>query len=114
MNDKDLFYLSKEEPNKSCLLALRGLILRQDELVTETTKYGMPCFCYGKKAFVYLWTDKKSGEPYMLFVEGKRLEHPSLASGDRARMKIYKVNPHEDIAKDEIEMILTEALNLFR
>lgn len=70
------YYLKKEEPNKSCLLALRSIILNQDSNVTETQKYGMPCFCYKKKMFCYLWTDKKTDEPYILMVEGKHLDHP--------------------------------------
>ncbi|MET4082075.1 hypothetical protein ABIB40_002031 [Pedobacter sp. UYP30] len=36
------FYLDKNEPNKSCLLALRGIILNQDTNITETQKWGMP------------------------------------------------------------------------
>ena len=70
------YYLSKKEPNKSCLLALRSLILQQDPNITETQKYGMPCFCYRKKMFCYLWTDKKTDAPYLLMVEGKHLDHP--------------------------------------
>ena len=84
MNKKDDFYLNKEDPNKSCLLALRSIILKQDESVTETIKYGMPCFCYKKKMFCYLWVDKKTDQPYILMVEGKLLEHPNLETGDRA------------------------------
>ena len=84
MNDRlNDFYLSKKEPHKSCLLALRSIILQQDEEVKETTKYGMPCFCYKNKMFCYLWTDKKSGLPYLLMVEGKHLNHPRLEKGSR-------------------------------
>lgn len=38
------YYLNKKEPNKSCLLALRSIILNQDTNITETQKWGMPCF----------------------------------------------------------------------
>lgn len=48
------YYEDQEEPNKSCLLALRSIILGQDRDVTETRKWGMPCFCYRKKMFCYL------------------------------------------------------------
>lgn len=34
----DNYYLDKEEPNKSCLLALRNIILEQDSNITETQK----------------------------------------------------------------------------
>ena len=63
MEQLDNYYLKKEEPNKSCLLALRNIILKQDINITETQKWGMPCFCYKKKMFCYLWTDKKTDEP---------------------------------------------------
>lgn len=110
----DGFYLNKEEPNKSCLLALRTIILRQDPEVTETKKYGMPCFCYKKKMFCYLWVDKKTQEPYILFVEGNQLNHPKLETGSRARMKIFKVNPIEDLPITDIEGLLNQALDLYR
>ena len=114
ISDFDSYYLDKEEPNKSCLLALRSLILKQDEEVTETKKYGMPCFCFKKKMFCYLWTDKKTDEPYILFVEGKLLDHPKLETGTRARMKIFRVNPNADLPKDTIETLLKNALDLYR
>lgn len=108
------YYLKKEEPNKSCLLALRSIILDQDTNVTETRKWGMPCFCYKKKMFCYLWTDKKTDEPYILMVEGKYLDHPKLEEGDRSRMKIFKVNPNKDLPIKTIESILKKALDLYR
>ncbi len=110
----DHFYLDKEEPNKSCLLALRKIILEQDIHVNETRKYGMPCFCYKKKMFCYLWTDKKSDEPYILMVEGKHLHHPQLEEGNRSRMKIFRVNPAKDLPVDTIQSILNDALDLYK
>lgn len=108
------YYLGKEEPVRSCLLALRSIILEQDTCITETLKYGMPCFCYGKKMFCYLWTDKKTGEPYMLMVEGRHLEHPGLEAGERSRMKIFRVNPDMDMPLQKIKSILQQALDLYR
>lgn len=110
----DNFYLDQPQPNQSCLLALRGIILHMDEQVTATTKYGMPCFCYRNKAFCYLWTDKKTNHPYILMVEGKHLDHPLLETGERARMKIFRVNPDRDLPIDTIKGILDQALDLYR
>ena len=112
--EMDAYYLNKEEPNKSCLLALRHIILEQDPHVTETRKYGMPCFCYKKKMFCYLWTDKKTDEPYILMVEGKHLEHPQLEAGERSRMKIFMVNPNKDLPINTIKSILQQSLDLYR
>lgn len=108
------YYLTHTEPNKSCLLALRSIILNQDENITETQKYGMPCFCYKKKMFCHLWTDKKTNEPYVLMVEGKHLHHPELEEGKRSRMKIFRVDPNQDIPVKTIESILKNALDLYR
>jgi uncharacterized protein YdhG (YjbR/CyaY superfamily) len=110
----DTYYLKISEPNKSCLLALRSIIRDQDTQVTETMKYGMPCFCYNKKMFCYLWTDKKTNEPYLLFVEGKHLDHPKLEVGSRSRMKIFRVNPNKDLPIRTIEKLLNAALDLYR
>ncbi|WP_235831849.1 DUF1801 domain-containing protein [Paenimyroides viscosum] len=51
------YYLNKEEPNKSCLLTLREIILNQDTDINETQKWEMPCFCYKQKN-VLLFVDR--------------------------------------------------------
>lgn len=114
MIEKDNFYLNNDEPNQSCLLALRSIILNQDENISETTKYGMPCFCFKSKIFCYLWVDKKTNEPYILMVEGKYLDHPALEKGDRSRMKILRINANEDLPIDTIRLLLTEAIELYK
>ena len=114
LQEVETYYLNKEEPNKSCLLALRGFILEQDANISETRKYGMPCFCYKKKMFCYLWTDKKTDEPYILMVEGKHLNHPELETGTRSRMKLFRVNPNNDLPVKTIRSILQKSLDLYR
>lgn len=108
------FYFNKEEPQKSCLLAMRDILLGFDSNITETTKYGMPCFCYMGKMFCYLWMDKKSQEPYFLMVEGEHLNHAKLESGNRARMKIFKVDPNKDLPIIEIDLVMKQALGLYQ
>lgn len=114
IRELDQFYAQKEEPNKSCLVALRSIILQQDEAVSETKKYGMPCFCYKGKMFCYLWVDKKTSEPYLLMVEGAHLEHDRLEKGTRKRMKILRVDAAKDLDVILIEEILNDALDLYR
>jgi uncharacterized protein YdhG (YjbR/CyaY superfamily) len=106
------FYFDKPEPQKSCLLAMRDIILGYDPNISETTKYGMPCFTYQNKMFAYLWMDKKTLEPYFLMVEGKQLNHPKLEQGSRARMKIFRVNPNSDLPIEDIDSVMNQALNI--
>ncbi|EAZ80889.1 DUF1801 domain-containing protein [Algoriphagus machipongonensis] len=112
LKDIEQFFFRQPEPNQSCFLALRNLILAHDPAITETVKYSMPCFCYLKKALCYLWLDKKSQEPYILFVDGKALQHPMLESGDRAKMKILRIDPEKDLPKELISEILLEAISV--
>jgi len=112
--ESDNFYLKREEPNKSCLLALRDIILKQDVNLSETRKYGMPCFCYRKNICCYLWVDKKTDEPYILMAEGRYLNHPELETGDRSRMKIFRINPREDLPLTTIQTILQQAILLYK
>jgi len=112
--DLDNFYLQKEEPAKSTLLALREIILKQDKNITEAWKYKMPFFCYNGKMFCYLWVRKENRYPYLGIVEGKNVNHPKLQKEKRARMKILIVNPEKDLPIRTIQIILNAALNLYR
>ena len=114
MSEGDIFYQGKQEPIKSCLLILRDMILDQDQDISETTKYGMPCFLYKKRAFAYLWVDKKNNEPYILFVAGGLLDHPKLEMGKRKRMKIFRVDPKKEIPVETTQKLLDSALDLYR
>ncbi|MCD7938311.1 MAG: DUF1801 domain-containing protein [Tannerellaceae bacterium] len=110
----DNFYLSRKEPQKSTLLALRSIILAYDEQLSETMKYGMPCFLYKKNIFCYLWTDRKTDAPYILMTEGNYLTHPELEQGSRARMKILRIDPDKDIPVETIREVFREAIELYR
>ena len=110
----DRYYDDNDEPAQSCLLALRSIILEQDEEVAETRKWGMPCFTFRKKMFCFLWVDKLTEEPYILMVEGDKLDHPKLEKGNRTRMKILPIDPNRDLPVEIIHSILNDALDLYR
>lgn len=114
IRELDRYYYSNEEPAQSCLLALRSIILEHDPEVSETRKWSMPCFTYKQKMFCFLWTDKKTNEPYLLMVEGTLLNHTKLEKGDRSRMKILRIKPDADIPVGIIKSILDAALDLYK
>ncbi len=110
----DNFYVSQDEPCKSCLLALSRIILEQDEHITTALKYGMPFFMYKGKMFCYLWIDKKLKEPNLGIVEGALIQHPKLIQGKRARMKTIQFEAHKNLPIKTIQLILKQALDLYR
>jgi hypothetical protein len=108
------FYLSKPEPSRSCLLALRDIILACDSRVKTTYKYSAPFFEFNGKMFCYLWINKKSGDPYIGVVEGWRIEHEALERGDRKRMCILPVRANADLPMEAIQLVLQQALDFYR
>jgi hypothetical protein len=113
-NELDNFYLQQTEPIKGTLLALREIILKQDEHITSTLKYGMPFFSYKGKMFCYLWLHKKQQQPYIGIVEGNRFDEPYLIQGDRSRMKIMLIDPNKDLPLKRINNILQKSINLYK
>jgi len=107
-SDIDHFFLQKEEPVKSCLLAMRDIILNYNENVTETWKYQMPFYCYHGKMFCYLWVHKKFKQPYLGIVDGHKVEHPKLVQEKRTRMKIFLLDPQKDIPVNLIRKFLKQ------
>lgn len=105
----DEFYLKHSEGVNECLQALRQYILNYDPKITEAWKYRMPVFCYGKKMFCYLWTRKKTGQPYLGIVEGRNIDHPKLIQEKRSRMKIYLLDPDKDLPLADIDTIFQMA-----
>jgi hypothetical protein len=114
--NEDIFnyYLSKDEPIQSCLLALKQIILKQDKHITESIKWSLPCFSFKNKMFCFLAIDKKTDETYILFVEGNYLDYPELEKGNRKRMKILRMNPNVDLPIETLDKILKSALNFYR
>jgi hypothetical protein len=110
----DDFYLQKEEPEKSCFLALRTFILNYNAQMTETWKYGTAFFCYKEKMFCYLWTDKKTKQPYIGIVQGIKIDHPALIQGNRTRMKILMIDPEKDLPVKTMNTIFKEAIKFYK
>ncbi|WP_353120299.1 DUF1801 domain-containing protein [Myroides odoratus] len=114
LNAVDSFYFKQPEPNQSCLLALRDFILQQDTHITESLKWGMPCFSFRNRMFCFLALTKAPQSPYLLLVEGHRLDHPLLETGTRKRMKSLSIDPTKDLPFTPIQEILETALHLYR
>jgi hypothetical protein len=80
--------------------------------MTEKWSYGMPLYCYKGKRVCYLWMDKKRNQPYILLVDGNKIDHPDLIQDDRKRMKVLYVDAEKDIPVKKINVILKQAVRL--
>ena len=113
LNEINTWYISKEEPTKGCLLALRKLILDFDPEMTETWTHRMPMFRYKGKLFAYLWIDKKTYTPYIGIYRGIDIDHPKLVLGNRNKMKIMHIDPESNLPIKTLKKILRLALKLY-
>ena len=110
ISDLDNFYLQKEEPEKSCLLALKDVILKHNSEITAEWKYKLPFFYYKGKMLCYLWIHKKFKKPYIGFVDGNLINHVDLIQEKRARMRILVIDQNEDLPIGKIKLILEQAI----
>ena len=112
MRSIDSFYNNLREPDKSCLEALRFLILKHDAAISEEMKYGMPFFILNKKMLCYFWIDKKSKLPYIGFKEGKLLNLPWLELGDRSTISVMYIDPYADLPLKKLRQTLNSCIEL--
>ncbi len=113
LNELENFYFNQPEPNQSCFIFLRDLILSMDKNITSTWKYKLPFFEYKGKMFCYLWMDKRTKHPYIGIAKGNELEHPLLYKGDRKKIKILMIDPNTDIPINAIKEVLNMAVKLY-
>jgi hypothetical protein len=112
LREIDSYFFQKDEPTKSCLTALRKIILDYDKNITEVWRYKMPFYCYEQKRFCYLWFHKKLQQPYIGFVNGNLLENKNLLLEKRSRMKILVVDAAKDIDVKKIKLLLEMAIQV--
>ena len=112
LNELENFYLNLHEPDQSCFLALRDIILDFDTEMKSDWKYKLPFFMYRNKMCCYLWKDKKTQEPYVSFSGGKNMNHKALEAGNRTQFKIFRVDPNQDIDIKTLLELLNSAKKL--
>lgn len=110
MNALDNYYLILPEPTQSCLLALRDLILAQNEHLTPSWKWNTPFFDYKGRYLFYLWIDKKLKLPYIGITNGHKLDHPALTQGKRVQIKLLLIDPAQDLPVETIQEVLQCAI----
>lgn len=110
MSPIDSWYHRQEEPARGCLQFLRQFILDKDVAINERWKYGMPFFYYHEKPIAYFWFHKKYKQPYIGIADGNKIDHPDLLQEERARMKIFLIDPAKDVPVKKVNSIFREVL----
>ncbi len=110
ISDIDAWFLSQDEPGRSCLIFLRAYILSLAPGITETWNYKMPFYRYQGKRFCYLWYHQKLAQPYIGIVAGTKVNDPGWISEERSRMKIFLINPSKDIPVKKITAVLKKVM----
>ena len=110
----DNFYFEQEEPVKSCLLALKDIILKYNSEFEPRWYYRLPCFMYKKQIFCYLWVNKKTQLPYIAIGKGIKINHPDLIQEKRTFTKLMIVDPMKDIPVQKIHEVFDLAMALYQ
>lgn len=108
----DHYFEILKEPAAGCMQAMRTFLIAFSPYITEEWKYGMPLYYYKGKMFCYLWTQKKSGLPYLGIVNGFALQHPDLIQEKRKKMKILLLDPNAELPLDKIANILKASVSM--
>lgn len=102
----DYFFLKIPEPQQSSLLFLRQFFIDEMQL-QEHWKFNTPFYYYNGKWFCYLsYSAKRKHEIYIGFVKGNEVEFPGLVSEGRKQIKVFRINPEEDIDVNALKKIV--------
>jgi hypothetical protein len=114
MKELDNFYADQDEPNKSCFLALKTIILNYNKNISSRWYYRLPCFMYQNQIFCYLWVDKKTQFPYIAIGKGIKINHPDLIKGKRTFTSLLLIDPNKDISVEKIYSIFDMVMKLYK
>ena len=112
MTELEQFYENQEPELREVYLALRQIILNQDENITAEWKFQLPFFYYKRKMLCYLWYHKKLKLPYISFMDANLLNDKRLLMENRKRAGILLINPQKDLPVKLVKEILTLLLQL--
>lgn len=101
------------EPERSCLLYLRQVILQHSSHITEAWKFNTPFYYYKGRWLCFISYHPVTKVIYISIVNGGKITHPKLVSEGRKKMKIIYVDAQKDMDIKSISEILTVSLKLF-
>lgn len=112
LSSVDHYFETLAEPERSCLLFLRQFILDYSDTITEKRKFNTPFYYVNGKWICFISYNPKIKEIYISFVDGFRMQHPQLVSEGRKKMKIFRIDAHEDVDVKALAAALSLAIQL--
>jgi len=94
------YYLNKPEPYRSCLLALKDIILSSNPGIVHERKFQIPFFTYRDKKIGYLWLDRKKVK--IGFCLDKSLQETVNGIKPKDVYESMQIDPNADIPIDII------------
>jgi len=112
MNTKlEDYYLRHPEPFQGCLLALKHLILKVDNRITQERKYQIPFFCFEGKKLAFLWLNRK--KLILGFVTDKSIIPPTAGIKHKDRLEMMQIDPNADLPVEMIAAKLREQIRMY-
>lgn len=106
------YFATLPEPDQSCLLFLRRIILQHSEFITESWSFNTPFYRYKSRSLCFISYDKKTSTIYVSMTHGNKIQHRKLLSEGRKKMKIFYVDATQDIDIKSLNQILKKACAL--
>lgn len=107
----DNYYMKQPEPIRSCLLALKDIILGLDPDITQQRKFQIPFFYYKDKKLCFLWVKNK--KPLIGFVEDKNIYPKKEGLKRKDKMETLYLDPNADIPIKMITRNLQKTIKIY-
>lgn len=111
LNPLENYFLQQPEPLQGRMLYLRDWLKAQG--LEEVYKFSTAFYLYKGKMFCYMSVRAKDKQFYLGFVKGYKMKHPSLKKEGRKQIKVFYINPSEDVPLKDLKQILSEAKKLY-
>ena len=107
----DNYYLKQPEPIRSCLLALKTIVLKTSPEITHDRKFQIPFFMYKGKKLAFLWVNKK--RLLMGFVKDSSILPIPETGRRKNEFETMTIDPEKDIPIRLITALLRRYMKLY-
>jgi hypothetical protein len=108
----DNYFLSLQEPERSCLLFLHSFLLTYSTDISTKRSFNTPFYYYKGKSICFISYHPETKVIYISFTNGFLIDHPDLVSEGRKKQKILYIDPSKDIDVESLSRILELACAL--